>query len=70
MFLSELLSLRSRAQESQPLKPWGPRALAMQRENPLQGEARALQLGSRPCSPQLEKSPSSNKEPAQPKINK
>ena len=69
MFISELLSLCSGAQESQLLKPWGPRAHAMQQEKPLQWEAH-VQLGSRPHSPQLEKSLWSNKDPEQPKINK
>ena len=31
---------------------------------------RTLQLENSPCLPQLEKSPRSNKDPAQPKINK
>ena len=43
-----------------------------QQENPLQWEAHSLQLESSPRSPQLEKSPLSNKDPEQPeiKINK
>ena len=56
---SQLLSLCSRAWEPQLLKPRRPRACAPQEkprsENP---------------TPQLEKSPCSNKDPARPKINK
>ena len=73
-----LFSLCSRAQEPQLLspgaallKPACPRACARQQENPLWREARTPQLESSPCSPQLEKSSRSNKDPAQPKmINK
>ena len=43
-------------------------ARALQQEKPLTWEARALQLESRPCLLQLEKSPCSHKDPAQPKI--
>ena len=46
-----------------------PRAQALQQEKPPQWEARAAQESS-PCSLQLEKSPCSNHDPAQPKINK
>ena len=58
------------AQDPQLLKPESPRAHPLQQEKPAQWEARAPQLGSSPHLPQLEKSPSSNEEPAQPKINK
>ena len=37
---------------------------------PPQKEAHALQLESSPCLPQLEKSPSGTKDPAQPAVNK
>ena len=47
----------------------GPRARAQQ-EKSLQWEVHAAQLESSPCSPQLEKSPWSNEDSAQPKINK
>ena len=50
------------------LKPEYPRAYALQPEKPPQWEAQALQPESSPCSPQLEKSPHSSKNPAQPKI--
>ena len=46
------------------------RAHALQQEKPLQWEACALQLKSSPHLPQLEKSPRSNKDPAQPKKEK
>ena len=46
------------------------RVRALQQEKSLQWEACVLQLESSPHSPQLEKSLSSNKDPAQPKINK
>ena len=52
----------------QLLKPNHPRARALQEEPP-QWEARAPQESS-PRWPQLEKSPSTNKDPAQPEINK
>ena len=39
-------------------------------QKPLQREAYALQLESNPHSPQLEKSPSGNEDPAESKINK
>ena len=45
----------------------GPRAYAPQQEKPPQREAHTLQLESSPCLPQLEESPCSNKDPAQPK---
>ena len=47
-----------------------PRACALQQGKPPQWEACALQLASSSHLPQLEKSPSSNEDPAQPKINK
>ena len=51
------------------LKPLHPRACVLQQEKPLKGEALPLQLESSLASPQLQKSPQSNKEPAEPKIN-
>ena len=66
----QLLGLCSRAQEPQLLKPAHLRVSALQQEKPLQWEARALQLEYSRHSLQLEKSPYSNSEPAQPKINK
>ena len=66
----QLLSLCSRVWEPQLLKPAHLRVSALQQEKPLQWEARALQLEYSPRLPQLEKSPHSNSEPAQPKINK
>ena len=50
------------------LKPAGPKACALQQEKSLQWEAQAPQLESSPCSLQLDKSLSSNVDPAQPKI--
>ena len=53
---------------SQVPKPTRPRGCALQQDKPLQREeARTLQL-ERPPLPQLEKSLSSHKDPAQPKI--
>ena len=60
----QLLSLFSGAQESQLLQPKLPRACALQQEKTPQWEAPILQLESSPCSPKLEKNPSSNKDPA------
>ena len=54
----------------QPLKPMCPRTCASQQETPLQWEARTPQLASSPCSLQLEKSPHSDENPTQPKLNK
>ena len=51
-------------------RPVHPRAHALQKEGPLQWETLILQLQSSPRSPQLEKSPHSNEDPAQPEINK
>ena len=59
-------SLNYWAHVLKPLKPEHPRACALQQKKPLQGEAHILQLESSPCSPQLEKSMCSNKDPAQP----
>ena len=53
----------------QLLKPGPPRARAQQQEKPLQWEACTPQLESSPRSLQLQKSPHSNKDPAEP-INK
>ena len=50
----------------QLLKPVCPRACDLKQEKPPQREIYALQLGSGPHSLQLEKSPCSNKDPAQP----
>ena len=58
---TQLLSLSSRARELQLLKSVRPRAYAPQQEKPSQWEA---------CIPQLEKSPCSNTDSAQAKINK
>ena len=62
--MSQLWSLCPRAWEPehgahmlQLLKPMCPKAFALQQEKPLQREA---------CAPQLEKSPSSSEDPAQP----
>ena len=65
-----LWSLGAATTESTRYNSWSPhtRAHAPQ-EKPLQQEALALQLECSPCSPQLEKSLCSNKDPAQPKIN-
>ena len=65
----QLLSLCSRAQEL-PRKPTCPRAHTLLQEKLLKRKACALPLESSPCSPQLEKSLSSNEDPAQPKTNK
>ena len=48
----------------QLLKSVCPRACAPHKEKSLQREAHTPQLDSSPCSPQLEKSPRSNKNPA------
>ena len=53
----------------QLLKPDHPRACALQ-EKPPQWETRAPPRESSPCSPQQEKSPSTNEDPAQPEIKK
>ena len=50
----QLLSPRSRAWDSQLLKPACPGAHALQQEEPLQWEAHTPQLGCWLCSPQLE----------------
>ena len=52
-----------RAWDPHLLKPSSPRAQPQQQEN------RTLQIESSPHVPKLEKSPHSNKDPAQPKIN-
>ena len=52
---SQLLSLCSRAQGPQLLKPMHPRACAPQQEKPLQWEAHDAQLQSSLYSPQLKK---------------
>ena len=62
---AEQLSPRATATEAH-----APRAQALQREKSLQWEACPWQLESGPCLPQLEKSPCSNENLAQPKINK
>ena len=58
----------SRAHMLQLLKPSLPGAPAPQ-EKPSQWEALALQLESSPCSPQVRKSLSSNKDATQPEIH-
>ena len=75
--LPQLLSLCSRVQEPQPLSPhavvpeaYVPRACAPQQGRRPQWEAHMPQLESSPCSLQLEKSPRSSEDPAQPKIHK
>ena len=68
--MPQLLSLCSRAQELQLLKPACPRARALQQEKPLQREASTLQLQSSTRSPQLEKSSCSIEDPEQPKKKK
>ena len=55
--------------EPQLLKPESSRAFAPQQEGPPQWEAYVLHLESSPGLQQLEKSLSSNEDPAQPKIN-
>ena len=55
----------SRARQQQLLKPVCPRACDPKQEKPPQREIYALQLESSPHSLQLEKSPCSNKGPAQ-----
>ena len=57
----------SRAQEPQLLKLASPEPSALQQRKPLQQEALTLQWESSPQSPQLQKSPCSKEDPAQPK---
>ena len=57
-----------KAWELQLLRPTYPRTHAVQQEKPLQWETLTLQLESSPCSPQLDQSPDSSKNIAQPKI--
>ena len=57
-----------RAHPPKLLKPDHPRARAPQQEKPPHCEIHAQQPESTPCSPQLEKSPHSNEDPARPKI--
>ena len=47
-----------------------PGARALQQEKPPQWAARAPQLESNPCKPELETTTRDNKDPAQPKIKK
>ena len=54
----------------QLLKAARPRVYAPQQEKPPQREAHTLQLESSSCSPQIEKKPVQQKDPAQPKISK
>ena len=54
----------------QLLKPTPPKAHALQQGKTPQWEAHTLQLESNSCSLQLEKSPHSNEDAAQPKINR
>ena len=65
-FALELGSHNYRAHMSQLLKWSCPRARAAQQEKLPQWEAHAPQLKSSPCLLQLEKTPCSNKDPAQP----
>ena len=64
----QLLSLHSRAWEPQLLKPACPRAHAPTREATAM-RSTCTATKSSPCSPKLEKSPHSNEDPTQPKIN-
>ena len=61
----QLLSLCSRTQELQLLKPVHPRAHVPQQRKPPEKEAQTQQLESSPCWPQLEKSPCRDEDPAQ-----
>ena len=64
------LGLRSSSAEHMCHNCWSLCALeSVQQEKPPQWEACTLEQSS-PCSIQLEKSPCSNKDPAQPKMNK
>ena len=45
-------------------------AHALQQKKPPQWQARTLKLGPGPCSPQLEKDCTQNKDPVQPRLNK
>ena len=63
------LSLCSRAQEPQLLKTACPRARAQQQKKPPQREACAQHLENGPCLAQLDKSPRSSADLAQPEIN-
>ena len=63
----QLLSLGSQAQKQQLLSVLT--ACAPKQEKPPQQDAHISQLESRSHLPQLEKSPSSDKDPAQPNIN-
>ena len=65
----QLLRLCSRAGGPTTAEPECPRFGAAQQEEPPQREAHSLQLESDSRLPQLEKSPPSNEDPAQPKIN-
>ena len=56
------------AHMQQLLKPVLPRAHALQKEKPPRWQAHPPQLKSSSCSPQEEKNPRTNKDPAQPKI--
>ena len=62
----QLLSQGSGAQEPQLRSPCSLRAHVAQQEEPRQREAHIPQLESRSLSPQLEKNPRSNEDPAQP----
>ena len=50
-------------------KPELPRACALQQDKPLQWQALTPQPERSACSPQLEKGPHSNEDPAQPEVN-
>ena len=61
--------LQSNSPPATTTEAHAPRAQALQQEKSVQWEACAWQLESGPCLPQLEKSPRSNENLAQPKIN-
>ena len=62
-------AITTEAHKQQLPKSACPPGYALKQGEPLQWEALSLQLGSSPCLLQLEKSPRSNEDPAQPKIN-
>ena len=67
----QLQNPQSRVCELQLLKPTHPKAHALQQEKPPQCEAQAPQLERSPLLAATRKEPGcSNKDPAQPKINK
>ena len=66
----QLLRTYLRSWELQLLKPKYPRTCALQWEKPQQWKALTPQLETHPHLQQIEKSPCSNEDPAQPKLNK